>query len=187
VVLTLEPRRNIELKARDPDPLRSLALCGSLGAEDRGVLVQRDTYFHARAGRLKLREEDGAPTRLIAYERADLASERTSHYRLIDVADPEGLKAALEATLGIKVVVAKRRRLFLWEENVRIHLDAVDGLGSFIEFEAVAAADSDLTRERGQAARLRAAFEIDEADVIGGSYSDLMAAEQAGIRSGGLD
>jgi adenylate cyclase class IV len=121
VVLTLEPQRNIELKARDPDPQRSLALCGSLGAEDRGMLVQRDTYFHARAGRLKLREEDGAPTRLIAYERADLAGERTSHYRLIDVADPEGLKAALEATLGIKVVVAKERRLFLCEVDL-VHL-----------------------------------------------------------------
>jgi adenylate cyclase class 2 len=124
---------------------------------------------------LKLREEDGTPTQLIAYQRADLASERTSHYRLIDVPDAEGLKAALAATLGIKVVVAKRRRLFLWEGNVRIHLDAVEGLGDFIEFEAVASAESDLESERAQAERLRVAFEINDGDVIGGSYCDLMA------------
>jgi hypothetical protein len=41
------------------------------------------------------------------------------------------------------------------------------------------AAGSDLKREADQAARLRAAFEIDEAEVVGGSYSDLMTAEQA--------
>ena len=48
-----------------------------------GVLSQRDTYFHARHGRLKIREEEGAPAQLIAYQRADLAGQRESHYRLL--------------------------------------------------------------------------------------------------------
>jgi adenylate cyclase, class 2 len=100
--------------------------------------------------------------------------ERESRYRIVEVVGPEGLKAALASTLGVKAVVAKRRRLFVWEENVRIHLDAVEGLGDFIEFEAVAEVDSDLTRERDQDVRLREAFGIDAADVIGGSYCDLM-------------
>ena len=51
------PRRNVELKATDPDPARSLAIVRELGAEDRGVLHQRDTYFRVPEGRLKLREE----------------------------------------------------------------------------------------------------------------------------------
>jgi len=136
-------------------------------------LIQRDTYFNAREGRLKLREEEGSPAQLIAYERADLSGERTSYYRLVDIPYAEGLKAALATTLGIKVVVAKRRRLYLWEENVRIHLDAVEGLGDFIEFEAVASEDSDLKREEDQVRRLRRAFGIDDADVIGSSYGEL--------------
>ena len=168
-----EPRRNIELKARDPDPARSVDACKSLGAEDSGVLTQRDTYFNASHGRLKLREEDGASAQLIAYQRADRVDQRTSHYQLIDVVEPEELKAALAAALGVKVVVAKERRLFIWEGNVRIHLDAVQGLGHFIEFEAVANGDSDLGNEQDQTKRLREAFEIDDADVIGGSYCDL--------------
>lgn len=49
-------RRNLELKALDPDPARTLAACLELGAQDRGLLHQRDTYFHAVQGRLKLRE-----------------------------------------------------------------------------------------------------------------------------------
>ena len=39
------PRRNVELKATDPDPEHSLATVRDLGAEDRGTLVQRDTFF----------------------------------------------------------------------------------------------------------------------------------------------
>ena len=49
-------------------------------------------------------------------------------------------------------MVEKRRRLLLWE-TVRIHLDEVEGLGSFVELEAVAGAGSDLARERAQIAR----------------------------------
>jgi adenylate cyclase class 2 len=75
------------------------------------------------------------------------------------------------------VVVAKERRLFLWEGNVRIHLDAVEGLGSFIEFEAVASAGSDLAHEEGQVKRLRQAFGAGDADLIGVSYCDLALAE----------
>lgn len=38
-------------------PRRSVSVSESLGAESRDVLRQRDTYFNARAGQLKLREE----------------------------------------------------------------------------------------------------------------------------------
>ena len=48
-------RRNVELKARDLDPIRSLAVCRELDADDRGTLWQRDTYFDVARGRLKLR------------------------------------------------------------------------------------------------------------------------------------
>jgi predicted adenylyl cyclase CyaB len=169
-----EPHRNIELKAKDADPERSLATCEALGAEAQDVLIQRDTYFNVAQGRLKLREEKGATPHLIGYERPNLSGQRESRYRIVEIENGEELKAALAGALGIKVVVAKERRLFLWEGNVRIHLDAVEGLGSFIEFEAIASAGSDLSREEAQVKRLRQAFEIEEADLVGGSYCDLI-------------
>jgi adenylate cyclase class 2 len=181
----VEPRRNIELKARDADRPRSAAVCKSIGAEGRGVLIQRDTYFNASRGRLKLREERGRTAQLIAYERPDLSEERASRYRLIEIAEPDELKAALATTLGVKVVVAKERRLFLWEGNVRIHLDVVEGLGGFLEFEAVASVDSDLAREADQVGRLRTAFAIDAGDLIGGSYCDLVMGDTRGPISAG--
>lgn len=171
------PRRNVELKAFDPDPARSLEVCRDLCASDRGVLRQRDTYFGARHGRLKLREEwPGRPV-LVQYERPDDATARESRYRLVPVDDAALLRDALAAALGVLVVVEKERRLFLLE-NVRIHLDRVEGLGSCIEFEAVASPESDLARERAQVARLRAAFGIGDERLVSTSYSALLLARR---------
>jgi predicted adenylyl cyclase CyaB len=169
------PRRNIELKARDAAPDRSLEVCKTLGGIDKGVLLQRDTYFKVVHGRLKLREEEGAPSQLISYARPDEVEERLSCYRLVEIADTAGLKAALSESLGTRVVVSKRRRLFLWRD-VRIHLDQVDGLGAFLEFEAVAPEHSDLTEERQKVRHLREAFAIKSEDLIDRSYSDLILA-----------
>ena len=166
--------RNLELKARDRDPARSLGVCRELGAEDRGTLTQRDTYFAVPRGRLKLREEPGAAT-LIAYERPDLAGNKESRYRLVEVADPAGMLAALESTLGVVVVVSKTRRLFI-HQNVRIHLDRVEGLGDFVEFEAVAAPDEDPSRFTGLLDDLRGRFGIRDEDLRRESYSDLFRA-----------
>ncbi len=169
-------RRNIELKALDPDPARSLAVCRGLGAEDKGVLRQRDTYFRARSGRLKLREEEGAGAVLIQYDRHDDAVARESRYRLTRVEDPDDLRASLDAALGTLVVVDKERHLFLWD-GVRIHLDTVQGLGSFVELEGVAPPESDLGPEREKVARLQRDLGI--AEVLTDSYSDRLLGADA--------
>jgi homotetrameric cytidine deaminase len=175
-----EPSRNVELKAHDPDPGRTLERALAAGAEDRGLLRQRDTYFAVARGRLKLREEEPGEATLIAYERPDAATERVSSYRLVPVPDPDALREALGASAGVLVEVVKRRHLLLWE-TVRIHLDEVRGLGSFLELEAVAEPGSDLTRERAQVARLRELLDVGDGALREGSYSDaLLASAQAG-------
>ncbi len=170
------PRRNVELKAFDPDPARSLAVCRDLGAEDRGVLRQRDTYFRAREGRLKLREEEPGGAALIQYDRPDAAAARESRYRLAPVPDPDTLRASLDAALGTLVVVDKERHLLLWD-GVRIHLDTVAGLGSFVELEGVAPPESDLSAEREKVAHLQDALGIGE--ILTDSYSDRLLGPDA--------
>ncbi len=169
-----EPRCNVELKARDPSPERSLAICDELGAEPRGLLRQRDTYFQAPRGRLKLREEDGAKPQLIAYRRSNRAESRQSNYRIVEVGQAGELKDALTDTLGIEVVIVKERRLFLWK-GVRIHLDEVEGLGGFIEFEAPVPATAEVAVCEERVGELSRAFGIADSDLIGGSYCDLWA------------
>jgi homotetrameric cytidine deaminase len=194
------PARNIELKARDAQPARTLERALALGAEDRGEIAQRDTYFAGARGRLKLREQsagaheggaaapgrapaapgdppaapgDAPAAELIQYRRADAAHARQSEYRRVPAADAPALRDALDAAFGTLVVVEKRRRLLL-HENVRIHIDEVEGLGSFVELEAVAAPDADLAAERDKVERLREELEIAGDALVPQSYSDLL-------------
>lgn len=173
----MAPHRNVELKARDQDPERTLAAALAHGAVDQGTLQQKDTYYAAREGRLKLREERAgdapATATLIAYARADEAAARTSAYHLVEVPDAAALSAALDASLGTVVVVDKFRRLLPWE-GVRIHLDAVEGLGAWVELEAVAPAGSDLSDEHRKVAELRAVLGMDDAHVVARGYAAML-------------
>ena len=167
-------RVNVELKAFDQDPEATAARCVALGAVDSGVLSQRDTYFPARRGRLKLRVEEGAlGGELITYGRPDVSEATESRYVLAPVAAPEELVEALDAALGTVVVVSKRRRLFLWE-GVRIHLDEVEGLGNFVELEAVLPDAGDFATANAKIARLRRELGISDDALVSVGYADLL-------------
>jgi homotetrameric cytidine deaminase len=170
-------RRNVEFKARDPHPDATLRAALDHGATDEGVLLQRDVYFGARTGRLKLRiQDDGA--QLIGYGRADAATARLSAYHLADVPDPDATIAALDATLGITVQVVKRRHLLLWRD-VRIHLDDVDELGRWVELEAVAPPESDLGGEHAKIAELREVLGIRDDRIVAEGYAAILLAAGA--------
>jgi homotetrameric cytidine deaminase len=165
---------NVEIKARDSDPQATAARCRALGAVDHGVLEQRDTYFAGRHGRLKLREERGSGAELIAYRRPDATEPAQSSFVRASATDPATLREALEGALGATVVVVKRRRLFVWE-NVRIHLDEVEGLGTFLELEALVGPGlNDPAQAQAKVARLRSELAIADDALVDVGYSDLL-------------
>jgi homotetrameric cytidine deaminase len=165
--------RNIELKARDRDPEGTEARCLSLGASPAGTFHQRDTYFAARHGRVKLRSEPSSSPELIAYRRPDDREPTESTYVIAPVSAPDELAEALDAALGTVVVVSKRRRLFLWQ-GVRIHLDQVDDLGTFVEFEAVLPDAGDLATANAKLVRLRDEVGIEDDALVSAGYADLL-------------
>jgi len=167
--------RNVELKAHVLDVAATLERACAAGAVEVAVLEQRDTYFAAARGRLKLREEAGRPAALVAYSRADALEARPSEYELAPVADPVALARVLTLALGVRGVVEKTRRFLLWDRTVRLHLDEVRGLGSFLEIEAAAPPESDLAREHAQVRRLAAALAVRPEHVVAASYVDLIA------------
>jgi predicted adenylyl cyclase CyaB len=173
-----DTRRNIELKARDPDPARSIEACRSIGAEDMGIIRQRDSYFNVPFGGLKLREETPGRPHLIQFERADEPQQRESRYRIAEVEDATMLLAVLTAAIGLAVVVIKQRHLFRWQ-NVRIHLDEVERLGTFIELEAVALPASDLSAEHELISELRDKFAITDERLIASGYASQLAAPES--------
>jgi adenylate cyclase class IV len=164
---------NLELKARHPDLHAAAAAAEQLGARGPTVEDQTDTYFRVPNGRLKLREILGQPAVLIWYTRPDLRDARTSAYQLVPVPDPGGLRAALAGALTVRGMVRKRRTIYLWH-NVRIHLDEVDGLGTFVEFEAVLSPGEDEAAARRRLEELCRVMAIRPEDHLAPSYADLL-------------
>lgn len=166
--------RNIELKARVADLTAAEAVAVRLaGPEPNARLSQLDTYFRVPDGRLKLRETKGGRAELVFYRRADSRELRPCEYEIAPVGDADGIKRLLGAAFGVRAVVEKTRTVYLYR-NVRIHLDRVERLGAFLEFEAVVpegAADAEgeaLVRE------LMQEFSIRPEDLVGESYCDMI-------------
>jgi predicted adenylyl cyclase CyaB len=167
---------NVELKARCADLDAARERARALATAYVGVDRQRDTYFCTRAGRLKLRESSLAGGQLIPYLRADAPGPRRSDYRVIRVPDAEGTRRLLAELLGVHREVRKQREIFL-VDNVRVHLDRVEGLGTFLELEAVF--DGSPGAEAAEHAKLRrlaAALGVRDEDLVATSYEALLGA-----------
>jgi adenylate cyclase class IV len=163
---------NVEIKARVADPADFAARARSLCGADPVVIEQADVFFRAACGRLKLRRFDGSRGELIHYERPDAVGPKTSRYRLVPTDDPDGLTAALTDALGEIGRVVKTRRLWL-AGRTRIHLDAVAGLGDFMELEVVLGADEDPATGEAEARALMARLGVAPGDLVEGAYLDL--------------
>lgn len=81
------------------------------------------------------------------------------------------MELILSESIGVKGRVKKQRLLFLFE-NTRIHLDTVEDLGHFLEFEACLKPEE--TTEDGQRRldSLLEVFKIAKEDLIKGAYMD---------------
>jgi len=172
-----QPGANVEVKVRCADLEAARAAALRLGARPAVIEAQVDTYFATRTGRLKLREIDGARAELIPYLRVDHAGARRSDYRVVPVPDGAGTRRLLSELLGVHRVVRKRREVLLWR-NVRIHLDRVDDLGTFLELEAVfdGSAESEPAQREACAWLLRE-LGLAAEPCIAGSYESLLGSD----------
>lgn len=165
---------NIEYKTRLKDRPAAESACLNIGAQFKGVIKQRDVYFKVREGRFKLRISDPPDDYLVYYRRPDVPGSKRCDY-VIAHGDPD-LEPVLSQTLGVIAVVEKERTLYLWE-NVRIHLDRVEGLGDFLEFEAVLQSESDEQKGRRQLYYLRRQFNLPE-EGLAQSYLELISMDR---------
>lgn len=166
--------RNIEIKVRAPDPGRlTTILRDELRARAAGVLEQRDVFLPSRSGRLKLRFQNDERPQLILYRRADEAGLRVSNYEIVAVEDGEAFLDVARQAWGLGAEVRKTRRLF-WLDNIRVHLDQVDGLGCFIEIEAVVDEKHDERTCLEAAQRLLSVLGLDSCAAESRAYVDLL-------------
>lgn len=166
---------NVEIKARCSNPERVRAILRERGAEYKGMDRQTDTYFKVAKGRLKLRQGD-IENGLIHYERPDQVGPKQSDVSLYPVENASALKQVLTAALGVFKVVKKKRQIYFLE-NVKFHLDVVEGLGRFVEIEAIGAAGAADTAELlGQCRKYMDLLGIAQADLVDASYADMLPA-----------
>jgi predicted adenylyl cyclase CyaB len=168
---------NIEIKARVADPAALMNRALELATSPPRTLLQTDTFFVVPEGRLKTREFQGGAAELIFYHRPDATGPKTSSYAISRTDDGEGLRNILTDALGVRGVVAKRR-ILLMAGRTRIHLDEVEGLGSFMEVEVVLEEGEDPAVGEAEAAELMKHLGISTYDLVSGAYIDHL--EQAG-------
>jgi adenylate cyclase, class 2 len=165
--------RNIEIKARLADVERTRAAAVALGARPAATEEQVDRYYELDgARRVKLRTIAGGVAQMIQYTRGEDEGVRASDYRITAVRDDAAAACLVPKTPPL-VVVRKRREILLLD-NVRIHLDEVETLGSFLELEAVVDADHDESRCRAQVDEILGALGVGAGDLLRASYSDLL-------------
>jgi adenylate cyclase, class 2 len=164
---------NVEIKAvcHDPQFIRNWLV--EHGAEFRGTDHQTDTYFNVKNGRLKLREGN-IENNLIYYQRDDETGPKKSNFELLKIEDAETLKLVLSKSIGVRIVVEKKREIY-YIKNVKFHIDEVPGLGSFVEIEA-GNIRTELSQQQlnEQCDYYLHAFDIHEHDLVATSYSDML-------------
>ena len=170
--------RNIEIKARVSEAVLCEIDARACARSDREpVFVQQtDTFYNVPRGRLKLRRVRNGSAELISYDRSDEQGPKLSDYVLSPCVKPESLHAVLERNLGVRGTVEKTRRIVMVGQT-RVHLDRVNGLGSFVELEVVLRDDQSPADGQVIADRLIAELGIGSDELIDVSYIDLVTME----------
>ncbi len=126
--------KNVEIKAKCHNPDKVRQYLKQHNAKFIGIDHQTDTYFNVPNGRLKLRQGN-IENYLVFYNRPDTNEPKRSDVILYKPTDPQTLKQILAQSIGIKIQVRKTREIY-FIDNVKFHIDNVEGLGNFIEIEA---------------------------------------------------
>ena len=176
VFLFLGMALNIEIKAKTNDPEFIRNYLQNSRAEFKGIDLQTDTYFNVPSGRLKLREGN-IENNLIYYERKNTAGAKESIFQLVKVPDAKTLKDVLTRSIGVKIVVKKKREIY-FIKNVKFHIDEVESLGNFAEIEA-SDLYADVSKEelQKQCDFYSGELNIKEEDLVSVSYSDMLFAQ----------
>lgn len=177
-------RIQVEIKVRCTDLDATRTRARGLVTQWSGLDRQVDTYFRTARGRLKLRESSLSGGQLVPYLRPDAQGPRRSEFLVVSVEEPEALRELLSALLGVHVVVRKEREIAR-VDDVRLHLDRVEGLGDFVELEAPCAGGTEA--EAACARRVEGilrALGLGDAERIAGSYETLLSEPAPGALRG---
>ncbi len=170
--------RNTEIKARLADFVRAEQVLKSLKIKKSAVIRQSDIFFECPQGRLKLRRFPDHTGELIYYRREDLTGPKISTYHIYRTSDPAGLEKILALAYPVLGEVNKVRDLYLTGQT-RIHLDRVEGLGTFLELEVVLREGQNAVEGEKIAHELMRQLGVAPEEWLEGAYIDLLTGSSA--------
>ncbi len=165
--------RNVEIKAKLRKRERTIGMVEKITEMPPEEIDQEDVFFLCDSGRLKLRIFSSSRGELIYYRRADESGPRTSYYSISRTNEPNILKEILGEAFGVRAIVKKKRLLYL-SGRTRIHIDSVEGLGEFLELEAVLDEGEEESRGKRDVDKLIDDLGIIEGDLLSEAYVDLI-------------
>lgn len=127
---------NIEFKAKVSGYGEMKAAMQRITGAEPILLDQTDVFYNCKKRRVKLRTICGSRHELIIYNRKNVSGPKLSKYIRIRVKHFNLVNKFLASLFGTRGTVRKRRTVFL-KDNIRFHLDRVEGLGDFMEIEYV--------------------------------------------------
>lgn len=169
--------QNIEIKASVGDFNQIIDKLSSIESRHIGTLFQHDTFYKMPFAKFKVRRFSDGSSELIFYRRSSSKGPKKSKYYRFNL--NKQVRQILRPVSRLwpkKGDVVKTRELFIYGET-RIHLDQVEGLGEYIEFEVVLDKDDRSSLEYGQekAKFLMKALGVKEHDLIKEAYVDLLS------------
>lgn len=167
--------RNVEIKARIENIDLVSAKAAALADEGPIEIIQDDTFFPCKNGRLKLRILSPDEGQLIFYRRVDQKGPKESSYLISYTNSPNNLCESLSLAYGQVGRVRKKRILYL-VGRTRIHIDQVQDLGSFLELEVVLGENDDPQTGETIARDLMQKLDVRPEQLIEGAYIDLLMA-----------
>lgn len=165
--------KNIEIKAKVNlnEIEKKVVLLKNISTPQ--IIIQEDVFLNHNEGRLKLRKFPNGKCELIFYKRDNLNGPKSSEYYIYNSTNTDELQNFLINSFGLRGIVRKTRKLYLFK-NTRIHLDAVESLGEFLELEVIVNDEYDETACRQTAYDLINYLQISEEMLIDKAYIDLL-------------
>jgi predicted adenylyl cyclase CyaB len=169
--------RNVEIKARVPSLEDIHRIARDLSGGSPELIQQEDVFFNCDQGRLKLRIFPDGEGQLIYYRREDAPGPKSSDYDIAPVRTAYLLREVLSLAYGVRGVVRKKRWLY-WVGKTRLHLDKVEGLGTFVELEVVMDPGEETERGDEIARQLLDVLKVRSEDLVPCAYIDLIEGQK---------
>ena len=163
---------DITIKARCTDPSEAAKILLQHKADYVGLDVQTDTFYETEIGKLKDRK--GNIENVLMHYRREISGGLQKTEVLLYLKNPSPTTVAQICDGKQTLAQVKKFRKIFFIDNVKFHIDHLEGAGHFIEMEAIDLEGSlgmDVLRQ--QCGYYKELLRIADEDLINDSYVDL--------------